>query len=165
MLMVFTIGLLMANGCLMTMEIKSKQMPPMEKMARIADDDFTIDSRMMLDVTVQRDRDIIYHDICLNDVAITKGSVGRIVHLNVKCDGVTDHFNGVAYRLYTMVVTYKNLEGEALEAAMAQKLVARSYMGYYDANGLYRYYYNNYTGENVYNGCSSSYADTLAMDN
>ena len=67
-------------------ELESSEMG---KMARIVDDDFTMDSRMMLDVTVQRDRDIIYHDICLNDVAITKGSVGRIVHLNVKCDGVT----------------------------------------------------------------------------
>lgn len=60
----------------------------MDQLAKIATDDYTLDSRMMLDVTVQRDRDIIYHDICLNDVAITKGSVGRIVHLNVKCDGV-----------------------------------------------------------------------------
>ena len=61
----------------------------MDRLAKIATDDYTLDTRMMLDVTVQRDRDIIYHDICLNDVAITKGSVGRIVHLNVKCDGVT----------------------------------------------------------------------------
>ena len=67
-------------------ELESSEM---EQMARIASDDYTTDTRMMLDVTVQRDRDIIYHDICLNDVAITKGSVGRIVHLNVKCDGVT----------------------------------------------------------------------------
>jgi NAD+ kinase len=43
---------------------------------------------MMLDVTVHRDRDIIFHDICLNDVVITKGAVARIVHLSVKCDGV-----------------------------------------------------------------------------
>ena len=43
---------------------------------------------MMLDVTVHRDRDIIFHDICLNDVAITKGAVARIVHLEVRCDGV-----------------------------------------------------------------------------
>jgi NAD+ kinase len=35
-----------------------------------------------------RDRNIIYHDICLNDVAITKGAVARIVHLGVQCDGV-----------------------------------------------------------------------------
>lgn len=61
----------------------------MDRLAKIAAGDYRLDSRMMLDVTVQRDRDIIYHDICLNDVAITKGTVARIVHLNVKCDGVT----------------------------------------------------------------------------
>lgn len=58
------------------------------QLARIANGDFTIDNRMMLDVTVHRDRDIIFHDICLNDVVITKGAVARIVHLAVKCDGV-----------------------------------------------------------------------------
>ena len=56
-------------------------------LARLADDDYTIDKRMMLDVTVHRDRDIIFHDLCLNDAAITKGAVARIVHLKVKCDG------------------------------------------------------------------------------
>ena len=61
----------------------------MDLLAKIATGDYRLDSRMMLDVTVQRDRDIIYHDICLNDVAITKGTVARIVHLNVKCDGIT----------------------------------------------------------------------------
>ena len=61
----------------------------MDRLVKIATGDYRLDSRMMLDVTVQRDRDIIYHDICLNDVAITKGTVARIVHLNVKCDGVT----------------------------------------------------------------------------
>lgn len=60
----------------------------LSELARLAQDDFTIDQRMMLDVTVLRDRDIIYHDICLNDVAITKGAIARIVHLSVKCDGV-----------------------------------------------------------------------------
>ena len=42
----------------------------------------------MLDVTVLRDRDIIFHDICLNDAVITKGAVARIVHLSVNCDGI-----------------------------------------------------------------------------
>ena len=60
----------------------------LSQLARLANDDFTIDDRMMLDVIVQRDRDIIFHDLCLNDVAITKGAVARIVHLKVKCDGV-----------------------------------------------------------------------------
>ena len=61
----------------------------LDMLARVATGNYTVDSRMMLDVTIQRDRDIIYHDICLNDVAITKGTVARIVHLEVKCDDVS----------------------------------------------------------------------------
>ena len=57
-------------------------------LARLADDNYSIDNRMMLDVTVHRDKDIIFHDICLNDVVVTKGAVARIVHLSVKCDGI-----------------------------------------------------------------------------
>lgn len=60
----------------------------LDKLSRLASEDYQIDSRMMLDVMVHRDRDIIYHDICLNDVVITKGAVARIVHLSVCCDGV-----------------------------------------------------------------------------
>ncbi len=60
----------------------------LDQLSRLVHDDYTIDRRMMLDVTVHRDRDIIFHDICLNDVAITKGAVARIVHLSVECDGV-----------------------------------------------------------------------------
>ena len=66
-------------------ELESSEL---SQLARIAADDYTIDNRMMLDVTVHRDRDIIFHDLCLNDVAITKGAVARIVHLKVQCDGV-----------------------------------------------------------------------------
>ena len=60
----------------------------MNLLAKLAKDEYTVDTRMMLDVVVQRDRDIIFHDIGLNDVVITKGSVARIAHLGVKCDGV-----------------------------------------------------------------------------
>ena len=60
----------------------------LEQLKRLATGEYTIDKRMMLDVTVFRDRDIIFHDICLNDVVITKGAVARIVHLAVECDGV-----------------------------------------------------------------------------
>lgn len=58
------------------------------ELRRLAEGDFTLDSRLMLDVTVKRDRDVIFHDIALNDVTVTKGAVARIVHLNVCCDGV-----------------------------------------------------------------------------
>ena len=57
-------------------------------LAALASGEYSIDSRMMLDVTVQRERDIIFHDMCLNDVVVTKGAVARIVHLSVACDGV-----------------------------------------------------------------------------
>ena len=60
----------------------------LQHLTRIATGEYTLDSRMMLDVTVHRDRDIIFHDICLNDVVVTKGAVARIVHLYVECDGV-----------------------------------------------------------------------------
>ena len=60
----------------------------LEQLRRLATDDYSIDKRMMLDVTVQRERDIIFHDICLNDVVVTKGAIARIVHLSVECDGV-----------------------------------------------------------------------------
>ena len=60
----------------------------LEQLKRLATGEYTIDSRMMLDVTVHRDRDIIFHDICLNDAVITKGGIARIVHLAVQCDDV-----------------------------------------------------------------------------
>ena len=60
----------------------------LEQLKRLANDDFELDERMMLDVTVTRDREIIFHDICLNDAVITKGAVARTVYLNVECDGV-----------------------------------------------------------------------------
>lgn len=66
-------------------ELESTELQLLEK---LASDDYTVDERMMLDVTVQRDRDIIFHDICLNDVVLTKGAVARVVHLSVNCDDV-----------------------------------------------------------------------------
>ena len=66
-------------------ELESSEL---DKLSKIATGEYTLDHRMMLDVTVQRDRDIVFHDICLNDVVVTKGAVARIVHLQVKCDGV-----------------------------------------------------------------------------
>ena len=66
-------------------ELESSEL---NQLSRLAQGDYAIDNRMMLDVTVRREQDIIYHDICLNDVVITKGAVARIVHLAVSCDGV-----------------------------------------------------------------------------
>lgn len=67
-------------------ELESSEL---DKFANLVRGEYTLESRMMLDVTVQREQDILFHDICLNDVVVTKGTVARIVHLAVKCDGTT----------------------------------------------------------------------------
>ena len=59
----------------------------LEKLRQLAKGEFTLEGRMMLDVTVHRGRDIMFHDICLNDAVVTKGAVARIVQLDVRCDG------------------------------------------------------------------------------
>ncbi len=60
----------------------------LQELARIARGDYKMDARMMLDVTIRRGGETVFHDLALNDVAITKGAVARIVHLDVRCDGV-----------------------------------------------------------------------------
>ena len=56
-----------------------------DKLRQLGTGEYTLDSRMMLDVTVTRDRSIIFHDISLNDGGITKGAGARIGHLSVHC--------------------------------------------------------------------------------
>ena len=66
---------------------------------------------------------------------------------------VDDHFAGESYRLYTAVITYNGLEGDQLVAAQNTNFVARAYLRYFDANGLERVHYNNYTGDSALYGC------------
>ena len=82
---------------------------------------------------------------------------------NFKCSGVTDHYDGDAYRLYTLVITYPDVTGEALEQEYNEYFAARAYLRYYDANGMLRTYYNNYTGTCFYGGCSTSFANARAL--
>ena len=50
---------------------------------------YDVECRMMLDVTVRRDGKVIYSDIALNDAALTKGAVARVVDLEVLGDKTT----------------------------------------------------------------------------
>ena len=79
---------------------------------------------------------------------------------------VDDHYAGENYRLYTAVITYKNLTGDTLIAAQNTYFIGRSYIRYFDANGLERVHYNNYTGPSqTYGGVNTCYADVYAMSN
>lgn len=57
-------------------------------LSRLAAGKYTIESRMMLDVVVRREGIIVYSDLALNDAAVTKGAVARVVDLEVYGDKV-----------------------------------------------------------------------------
>ena len=73
-----------------------------------------------------------------------------------------EHFNykSETYRIYSAVITYQN-DGqhteEQIEQAKSTNVIDRSYIRYTDANGLLRTHYNDYTGTNVYGGCSTNF--------
>ena len=82
---------------------------------------------------------------------------------NFKCSGVADHYDGEAYRLFTAVITYTQATGDELERQYNERITARAYIRYYDANGMLRTHYNNYLGTYFYGGCSTSFAEARAL--
>ena len=60
----------------------------LDQLSRLSKGDYTLDKRMMLDVSVSQGDKVLFHDLCLNDAVVTKGAIARVVHLSVKCDGV-----------------------------------------------------------------------------
>ena len=60
----------------------------LDQLSRLSKGDYTLDNRMMLDVSVLQGDKVLFHDLCLNDAVVTKGAIARVVHLSVKCDGV-----------------------------------------------------------------------------
>lgn len=55
-------------------------------LSKLADGNFTTENRMMLDVSVIREGQQIFHEVALNDAALTKGAVARVVDLKISCD-------------------------------------------------------------------------------
>ena len=76
---------------------------------------------------------------------------------------IVDHKNYKDYRIYSLVISY-NTAGKTdaeIASAKAQNVIARPYLRYQDANGLYRTYYQDYKGKNVvHGGCSTNYKST-----
>ena len=60
----------------------------LERLRDLKSWDFAVESRMMLDVTVLRDGKPVYNNIALNDAVISKGSVARVVRLDVSTEEV-----------------------------------------------------------------------------
>ena len=110
-----------------------------------------------------------YKDSNVNGVDTTgKYSFVKNVDCTSKVGGyntsttILDHKNYSKYRIYSLVISY-NTSGKTdaeIESAKKQNVVARPYLRYQDSNGLYRTYYQDYTGTNVYGGCSTNYKAT-----
>ena len=82
-----------------------------------------------------------------------------------------DHKKYNDYRIYSLVLTYikkDRMTDAYVASAKAQNVIARPYLRYQDANGLYRTYYQDYQGTSVYGGCSANYnaaKDFLSKNN
>ncbi len=64
-------------------------------LGKVAAGKYTMESRMMLDVKVYHDGKLTHQDTALNDAAITKGAVARVIDLSVYSDKVLiSNFSG-----------------------------------------------------------------------
>ena len=59
------------------------ELSELERLRDLKDWNFTVESRMMLDVTIFREGRAVYSNIALNDAVISKGSVARVVRLDI----------------------------------------------------------------------------------
>ena len=73
-------------------ELEPSELGEMEKLFT---DEYSIDSRMMLQVSVIRDRRVIYENDALNDVVVAKGTAFRVVSVSILADDKeVTRFNG-----------------------------------------------------------------------
>lgn len=109
-----------------------------------------------------------YNDKNVNGVdTTTKYGFAKNIDCTSKVGGyknttIVDHKNYEDYRIYSLVISY-NTAGKTdaeIASAKAQNVIARPYLRYQDANGLYRTYYQDYKGTKVYGGCSTNYNAT-----
>ena len=58
------------------------------QLANLAKQDYRLEERMMLSVSVLRDGAEVLHDNALNDAVVTKGAVARVIQMDIFCDGI-----------------------------------------------------------------------------
>ena len=95
-------------------------------LSKLASGKYTIESRMMLDVCVRREGKVVYSDIALNDAALTKGAVARVVDLEVYGDKVLiTHFSadGVVISTPTGSTAYSMSAGGPIVEPTAENII------------------------------------------
>ncbi len=66
-------------------ELEAGELP---MLANLAQGDYRVEKRMMLRVTVHNEGRELFDETALNDAAITKGAIARVIQMSVECDGV-----------------------------------------------------------------------------
>ncbi len=71
------------------------ELSEMSSLSKLCVGKYRLEDRVMLDVAIVRDKTVIYRDVALNDVVITKGAVARMVDISVYADGhMASSFSG-----------------------------------------------------------------------
>ena len=99
----------------------------LNQLSRLASGQYSIEKRMMLSVEVQHEGQIIYTDTALNDIAITKGAVARVIQMEVLCDGVQAYSfagDGVLICTPTGSTAYSMSAGGPLVEPTARNIIA-----------------------------------------
>ena len=66
-------------------ELEASELP---MLARLAQGDYRVEKRMMLRATATNEGRELFDEVGLNDAAITKGAIARVIQVSVECDGV-----------------------------------------------------------------------------
>ena len=114
-----------------------------DKNERFETDEF--DNKVLARKDLNADNDFVY----VKNVNCTKGT-GSIKN---------DHRNFSDYRLYTLIITFEGEDADKKD----QKIDARAYLRYTDANGKERIFYNNHKKNLYYGGCLSSFNQAKSL--
>ncbi len=98
----------------------------LDVLARLATGNYSIERRMMLAVEVLREGRTVFSDTALNDVALTKGAVARVIQLEVLCDGVRAYSfagDGVLVCTPTGSTAYSMSAGGPIVEPAAQNII------------------------------------------
>ncbi|BDF70831.1 NAD kinase [Oscillospiraceae bacterium] len=95
-------------------------------LSKLAAGKYSVEERMMLDVTARRDGKVVFSDLALNDAVVTKGAVARVVDLEVFSDKVpiTDFAgDGVVVSTPTGSTAYSMSAGGPLVEPTAENII------------------------------------------
>ena len=96
-------------------------------LSKLAVGKYTVESRMMLEVSIRREGRTIFSDLALNDAVVTKGAVARVVEIEVRSDKVpitTYSGDGVIVSTPTGSTAYSMSAGGPIVEPTAENIIS-----------------------------------------